>query len=86
VIALVLLAIDAPTALNQAEMVPPGTAPVPVGVWMGASAVLALPLAGRRIAPRTAAGVGLAGVVLTVLTHGPVAVCHFALVGTAVLS
>jgi len=58
---------------------------VPAGVLLGASAWLALPLAARRIAPRTAAGAGLVGVVLTVLTHGPAAVYHFALVGTAVL-
>jgi signal transduction histidine kinase len=85
-IALVLFAVDASSGFNQSLFAMPyPVAPVPLGLWLTASGLLALPLAARRLAPRAAAGVVLAGLLFTVLTHGPYAVDHTALFATAVL-
>jgi signal transduction histidine kinase len=86
VAALVLLAVDGSTGLDLAAIpAQDPVPPVPFGVWLTASAALALPLAARRRWPWAAAGVVLAGVVFIVLTHGSAASYHFAMVSTAVL-
>ncbi len=86
-IALAVLAGDAPTGFLVAGGGPVAQVPVPpvpLGTWLAVSVLLAAPLAVRRRVPRVSAAVVLGGLVLAAVTHGPAAVYHFGLVASAI--